>query len=327
MKYPISLKSLRYGAFALLLGCVAIGVAGAWRSSAYKENEKTAMKLKFHARVRDGVGREVKLARKGDRAGRVQAAVNSVADFIAKRSGAQLSGATRNRLAAAEERAQNGAGRLTVSKVSDAINATMFERLSSLSDRDIAQVDETLRGFNAPQMPKKYARDLKLPGGLVFMGTPPEKTVGRLKAVRDQIGTPAGEVFEGMTRKFVGERVKSRAQYLSEAIPEQFGNVWDVTNDKENDTEDGGVTPLQAVLITYSLASDDYLADSEDSLNKDMSKHQENLTKLCGQPYPAPGGHHAYGVNGYLFSSPLDLVFDDQTLNRLLDRLEGRSAS
>ena len=53
-----------------------------------------------------------------------------------------------------------------------------------------------------------------------------------------------------------------------------------------------------------------------------MGSRRESLSKLTGQPYPAPDGHYAYGVNGYLFSSPLDLLLDERTLNSLLDRLE-----
>lgn len=327
MKYLISLKSLRYGAFTLLLACGALVVAGVWRSSAYKANDKTAMKLKFHARVRDGVGREVKLDKRGDSAGQIRAAVESVDNFIAKRSGVRLSASVEDRIGAMEERAQNGAGRLTLNQLSSVINATVLERFSKLSDAEIEYVDESLRGFNAPGMPKKYDRDFHFPGGYVFIGTPREKTVGRLKAVRDQLGTPAGEIFEGMARGFVSKQVQGRAQYLGGAVPEQFGNLWDVVNDKENDTAAGGVTPLQAVLIAYSLVSDDYLEDSEKTLNEGMARHQTSITKLAGQPYPSPAGHYAYGVNGYSFSSPLDLVFDEQVINRLLDRIEERRAS
>ena len=53
-----------------------------------------------------------------------------------------------------------------------------------------------------------------------------------------------------------------------------------------------------------------------------MDAKQKYWAKELGKPFPSPDGQHAYGVNGYLFSSPLDLFFDDQNVNSLLDRIE-----
>jgi hypothetical protein len=327
MKYLTFLKHVRYAVVALALACASIITASAWRSSAVKFSDKAALKQQFHARVRDGIGREVATAKRGDSPGQIRVAVNSVAKFIEKRSGVKLSEATKSRLAAMEEQAQNGTGRrLTTSELGNFINAITLERFSGFSDQEIAYVDDTLRGFNAPDMPKNYNRDFHLPGGTTFIALPSEKTIAQLKAVRDQLGTPVGEVFKGMARKIVRERVQGAAQYLSEAVPEQFGNMWVVSNDRESSAADGGITPLQACLVAYSLVSDDYLSDSEDSLNKSMRRTQASLVELCGK-YPSPAGHRAYGVNGYVFSSPLDLLFDEQTINRLLDRIEERNAS
>ncbi|MDQ1557865.1 MAG: hypothetical protein QOD32_925 [Pyrinomonadaceae bacterium] len=326
-KYISLRRYMRYVVAALVIACAALTVT-AWRSSALKDSDKVASKRQFHARVREGVGREVVLPASGSSFGQVHASVNSVANFIERRSGVQVSGATKNRLAAMEESALNGAQRrFTVSELSDAIAGITLDRLATLSDQDISRVDDRLRGFNAPHLPKNFSRDFKLPGGIVFIGTPPDKTEARLRAVRDQLATPSGDVFRGMTRKFVKERVQNRAQYLSEAIPEKFGNMWDTINDEERSTANGGITPLQAVLITYSLASDDYLSDNEAALEKRMRDAQKSLAKLTGQPYPSPDGHRAYGVNGYIFSSPLDIILDEQLVNRLLDRLEERRSA
>jgi hypothetical protein len=129
-----------------------------------------------------------------------------------------------------------------------------------------------------------------------------------------------------MIGQHVRKRVQSSASYLSEAVPEKFGNMWDVANDREPNAGDGGITPLQATLIAYSLVSDDGLSDGDASLEKRMSKFQSAASRVLEQPYPGPAGHRAFGVNGYLFSSPLDLMFDERVVNRLLDRIEERSA-
>lgn len=327
MKYLTFLKYVRYVAVMLVLACAVIVAASVWRSSAIRYPERGKDKQQFHARIRDGIGREAATTKRGDSPGQIRVAVNSVAKFIEKRSGVKLSEATKSRLAAMEERTQNGAGRrLTTGELGDAINAITLERLSSFSDQDLAYVDDTLRGFNAPDLPKNYNRDFKLPGGTTFIALPSEKTIARLRAVRDQLNNPAGEVFKGMVRKIVRERVQSMAQALSEAVPEQFGNMWDVSNDRESSAADGGITPLQAFLVAYSLASDDYLSDGQDYLNKRMRRHQASLVEICGK-YPSPAGHRAYGVNGYVFSSPLDLIFNEQAVSLLLDRIEGGAAS
>jgi hypothetical protein len=293
-----------------------------WRSSAVKKDEKTEGRRKYHARLRDGVGREVELA-SGDSPAQIRRAVDSMTKFIEKRSGVSVSEATKNRLAALEERVQGGGGRrLTVNAFSAALSATVLERLASLNDDEIAHVDDTLRGFNAPDLPKNYARAFKLPQGYVSIGIPPEKTMGRLKAVRDQLGTPSGEALAGMFTQTVQYHVRGHAQNLAEAVPEKFGNLWDVAGDRESAAADAGFTPLQAFLVAYSLLSNDGLDYSQANLSKWMEMDRKSMTETLGQPYPSPEGHRAYGVNGYLFSSPLDLFFGEQTVNRFLDRVE-----
>jgi hypothetical protein len=53
-----------------------------------------------------------------------------------------------------------------------------------------------------------------------------------------------------------------------------------------------------------------------------MKLKRDDWAEKLGRPFPSPEGHRAYGVNGYIFSSPLDLFFNEQAVNRLLDRIE-----
>lgn len=322
MKHFALLRRLGFAFVASGLLCAAVIALGAWRSSADKKDEKNEGRRKYHARIRDGVGREVELS-SGSSPAQIRRAVNSATKFIEKRSGVRVSEATKNRLAALEERVQSGGGRrLTVNAFSSALSATVLERLASLNDEQIAHVDDTLRGFNAPDLPKNYSRDFKLPQGYMSLGFPPEKTIGRLKAVRDQLSAPTGEALAGMFTQTVQYHVRGHAQNLAEAVPEQFGNLWDVANDRESAVADAGFTPLQAFLVAYSMLSNDGLDYSQANLSKYMNNIRESMTESLGQPFPSPEGHRAYGVNGYRFSSPLDLFFDEQTVNRFLDRVE-----
>lgn len=310
----------------LALGVLGLMVAALsmWRSSALKTDKQAEEKRQFHARIRDGVGREVQFASPGDPSGVVRSSVNSVDNFIFKRSGVRLSGATKTRLAEMEELTLSGSTRrLSISELDQVLTDTAFERLGRLTDEEVLHVDDTLRGFKAPDLPKRYTRRaINLPGQSVLISS--ERFMDQLKAMRDQTNTPLGEVLKAATHREVQKNVHRQVRDLSEAVPEKFIGAWDTPNDREGDT---GVTPLQAVLIAYSVASSDLLIDSEANLTKRMKGNQVGLTRINGEKYPSPEGHLAYGVNGYITSTPLDLVFDEQTINRLLDHIQERSAS
>jgi hypothetical protein len=295
-----------------------------WRSSALQADKRAEEQREFEARVRDGVGREVQFASPGDPSGIVRASVNSVDNFIFKRSGVKLSGATKTRLAEMEQRTLNGeAKRLTISELNDVLTATAFERLETLTDEEILHIDDTLRGFNAPDLPSRLKRrDILLPGRVV--GISKDKFVDQLKAIREQTNTPLGDVLKGATHRAIEDIVQRRASDLSEAVPEKFGGAWDVAGNREGRT---GVTPVQALLITYSVVTTDFLSYSEANLDKYMKGLQKARTERWGENYPSPEGHRAFGVNGYLVSTPLDLIFDERTVNRMLDHIQERSAS
>lgn len=109
MKYPPLLWQARRASVALVLICAAVTAAAVWRSSASKENGRATDKKQFHARIRGGVGREVRLSR-GDAPGQARASVNSAAEFIRNRSGLSLSAAVKDRLTALEEGVRRGGG-------------------------------------------------------------------------------------------------------------------------------------------------------------------------------------------------------------------------
>jgi hypothetical protein len=329
LKHPAFLRRTGYTLVALGLFCAAVLGTSAWRQSRNvgalapsSQEEKAEARRKYNALVRDGVGREVDLMC-GSSPTQIRAAVNSVTKFVETRSGVSLGEATKERLAVLEAKVQSGAGRrLTLDAFSAALSATVLERYSSLTDEELAQMDKTLRGFSAPDMPENFDHSFKLPEGFVSIGNTPEKNIGRLKVLRDQLNTPARDAWADMFREKVLYNVRGKAQNLAEAVPEQFGNLWDAANGRESSDSAAGFTPLQAFLFAYSLVSDDGLDYGHANLRKSMDAKQKYWAKKLGQPFPSPDGQHAYGVNGYMFSSPLDLFFDDQNVNRLLDRIE-----
>lgn len=323
------LRRTCYTLVALGLFCAGVLGTSAWRQSRNvrgpapsSQEEKAEAHRKFNARVRDGVGREVKLA-SGSSPAEIRVAVDSVTKFVEARSGLSLSEATKERLSALEGKVQSGnSRRLTLNTFSAALAATLLDRFSSLTDEEIAQMDKTLRGFSAPDMPENFDGAFKLPQGFMSIGITPEKNIGRLKGMRDQLNTPARDVWAHMLHEKVLYYVRGKAENLSEAVPEQFGNLWDAPNGRERSDTAAGFTPLQAFLFAYSLVSDDRLEYRQANLRKSMEAKQKYWAKELGQPFPSPADRHAYGVNGYLFSSPLNLFFDEQNVHRLLDRIE-----
>jgi hypothetical protein len=283
-------------------------------TSAIRRNKDAESKQAFHKRLRNGVGREVRLTKTGDGPDNVQAAVNSLARFIHIRSGIRLGRQTKAKLTDLEKRTLSGEYRLiTVDELSDAISRTATERIANLSDEEINYAAECLRGFNAPDLPESFRRarnKVRLRASKVDELTP-DQFVEQVKALR-RADEASRSIFKGATKNIIAGQIKGRKQYLGEALPEQFG------------TTNGGITPLQALLITYSVASDDLLTDSEEDLHKRMRSLQEGITRLKGEPFPSPEGHSAYGPNGYVFSTPLDLALDEQTLSLLLDHIAER---
>jgi hypothetical protein len=329
LKHPSLLRRTGYTLLALVLLCAGVLGASAWHHSRYtrdltplSQEEKTQARRSYNARVRDGVGTEVELTH-GSSASQIRGAVNSVTNFVKTRSGFSLDETTKERLATLEWKVQNGNGRrLTLDTFSAALSQILLERFSSLTDEEIAQMDEALRGFSAPDMPQNFDRSFRLPQGFVSIGIPPEKNVGRLKGMRDELSTPARDSWNNKLREKVLYYVRGKAQSLAEAVPEQFGNLWDTTNGTETSGNTAGFTPLQAFVFAYSLVSDDRLDYSQANLRKSMEAKQKYWEKELRQPFPSPDNHRAYGLNGYLFSSPLDLFLDGRSINRLLDEFE-----
>jgi hypothetical protein len=315
--------------FMLALGVLGLLITGVsmWRSSALKAEKQAEATRRFYERIRDGVGREVQFASPGEPSGKIRDSVNSVDQFIFKRSGVKLSGDAKNRLSEMEYRALNGTNqRITVSELSDILSAIAFERLSTLSDQEISHIDDSLRGLNDPQLPESFQRGrkshIKLRASKISILNS-EQFVEQVKAIKHQVGTPAGLVFYGMARNTITAEVKEKTRLFAEVTPEKFPLIWDLSNDSEATP---GMTPLQAVLLTYSVASDDHLADSETNLKKYMTALQRARVAKLGQ-FPTEEGRFAFGVYGFIYSSPIDLVFDEATMTSLLNRIEERMAS
>ena len=208
------------------------------------------------------------------------------------------------------------ARRIRPDEFSAILTETLIERIHNLDDAEIARATEALCGFDAPDLPsgvKATRKYVKLRASETGSMSAPS-FAAQAKNYRDRTFVPLLLVpLMVLAREAVDREVQKRVNSLSEALPAVWGRA-----------QSDGLTPLQAYLITYSVASDDYLWHSQANLQISMKSTEQAMTNSQGH-YPASAGRHAYGVNGYLYSTPLDLILDQRTTTRLLDRLEQRS--
>ena len=317
MKYLSYLKRGWPMALMIALACAAsIGLSIKYTGAI--PNDRDGGFEKFKATVRDGIGSEVQFAKPGDDVKNVRASVESAVQFMRRRSGVDLRGQTKTRLADMEASTLAGTSHpVTPDELSEIIALTALERISVASDDEISRAAETLKGFDAPDLPDSFRRGrthVQLRASIESNETP-EQFISQVKAIRDADPVIKYSVLKLAATHMAANEIQSCTRNLSEAVPEQFGST------------STGLTPLQAVLISYSIVSEDRLAYSSLNLQKRMEFLQAAITKTIGQPYPSPDGRLAYGPNGYIVSTPLDIVFDEQTVNILLNHIAERSVS
>lgn len=294
-------------AVALVTFCaVFVGITKwrtlAVRSSAAEAHQASASdaKRKFHERLGRGVGK-IRLPKSGDSSENVQASVDATADFIFERSNLKMSTETKRRLTKAENETLKGkTSRLSLDELTDTLTETVVERAKIVSDREIDQAANTFQTTSSGEVISRA--DGK------WGPVTKDEFVQQMKSARDwaQRGDTA---LRQAVRPLVAEEVRTRADDLSEALPDQFGRI-----------KEEGVTPVQAALITYSVAADDPLDGSSSDTADQIVKHRIETRQVKGGKRDS---HKPYGVRGGLFSSPAHLLLDTGATKRLLDKYEG----
>lgn len=305
MRYTLSPQRLRVFTVMLLHVCMIIAAMKICVPAIAQNDQRDEAKKQFYAQLRNGVGQEVKFALAGASLEDTRRSVESLSSFIQVRSSAELSGQLKTRLAKLEQCTLNDqSNRLSIDDLTDVLALTAQNILNTLDEQEIHYAAEMLRDggdygnyviLRANGAGRQRASDFE----------------NRVKALRSQ-SRQNGQV-NSKVRSIVRNEVADRVHFLGEALPEQFGNVQKI-----------GITPVQAILIAYSIASDDLLLFSRDALQKQLELTHEQLATL-GDTSPRKS-EKAYGVKGERFSTPLDLAFNPSSLDKLLDRLESKSA-
>jgi hypothetical protein len=341
---------LRLIIIGLIAASGAVIVVGRTVVTSSRVAQQRAMIERARASLRAGIGSEVRFASAGARGEDVRASLDSMAEFIRYRSGLALDDEVKGRLAHMEERVLNGNGRrITVGELGGLFTTILVERLHDCTDSeieraadDLTNINRPLQGFDRRTEKKNYldkpndaqshvARSIEGDGSdpsgtaadlqrivMRFNGQGEmtrEAFILKAKNLRDRFRSPLQQVaLVGITRQMITQAVRNRVESLGAALPEQ----WAVA-------QTDGLTPSQAFLIAYSTLSDDALGHSSEALRNLGAQLTQTWKAATGEAI-SYDGRMPYGTGGYLFSSPLDLAFDQRTISRLLKLLDERSA-
>jgi hypothetical protein len=305
MKVLQHFKTNRYYSICLVIFAAAALVSVGLLASASKNRnqDKTLTRSeikKIHdSQLRDGIGQEIKWNHSNEE--KLSESVDSIADFVAYRSGLILSDQVRKDLIRLQHDAVKGKKRaLLVDELADVLTEASLRRLSKATDQDIQHAANTLNrdgyGINLRANGRGHASYSNF--------------IEQAKAMRD-LSRAGDPTLRNTVNSIMVAEIKERVENYGRALPDKFGKA-----DKQ------GVTPLQAFLITYSIVADDPLTFSRATL----SGHLEQAAwALKAKGYSVPKPDKAFGNRGFIFSSPLDLVMDETTTRDLLNRISERS--
>ena len=270
------------------------------RSATTQSNEA---REKFKNDVRDGLA-EIGLPMNPIET-EIDAAGDRLADFVEYRSGVKISKANLARLKELEFNFRSTNKGVSVRELSQHLTRIAVDRIPKLKDDEIVFIAENLKGFYFPEIPEGFKKGRETitlrADGRGWMNE--DIFVKELKTLRD---SGVGAVMRQIFAYELGREVTNKVQFLAEVEPSRFG------------AGDSALSPMEALLVVYSLAAEDPLAHGQKGLKDRMIKHQEVFTRHTGVKWPDPNLHRAYGTNGYIRPSPVELLLDDATVTEIL---------
>lgn len=279
-----------------------------WKIPTYgTTNEEQSKQL-----IRDALS-EINLAKTNDTTAIITASDN-LTNFIYYRAGVQLSESNKLALRNSEQTARTQAKRITKDDLAQILADIALTKLSNLTDSQLSNATETLRGFDAPDLPASF-----------------QSSRGWVSLRSSGAGTMTPTEFTNQANSIRGSNANSRvgSSLVTNSIASEISKKVDVIRDASPDFFDNtksDMTPMQAVLISYAVVADDNLAENQSQLTQNMQALCQKITQINnGQLYPSPQGHRAYGPNGYIYSSPTDLLMDEAAVNSLIAKIQERS--
>ena len=228
------------------------------------------------------------------------AACDRLNSFMSYRSGVGLSATN---LATLKRMQANGnPKKISQAQLVTALTTASMERLQNATNAEIQSASQTLRGYTASDLATDQLPDDNVTlraDGSGYMTT--SAFVSQAQAAQSQANT--GSVYLSTA---INNRLTSDVQ----------GRMADLSN--AGIATRSGISPLVAMMVVYSIAADDPLAYNQTGLTARMSAKQSLMATAFNEPYGSPAGKKAFGTNGYLYSSPVDLLLNDATTARVL---------
>ena len=290
-------------AIALLAAFVLVGGAAVWHASKLPAEASSEDKQEMQKRLRKGVWSEVRFASAAADPQQIDESVRSADEFIYWRSGLRMSDETKKRLAKAESDVLKGKAQpITLGELTDSLTTAVVDRLATMTDEEIEHAADVSSDVNGEVRSRADGR-----WGVLTK----KELIEQAKSGREWSQRGDSALLAGL-RTMIDEEVGDRALKLGAALPEQFGQAGA-----------RGVTPTQALLIAYSVAADDPLADSRGDIEQTIvqkridariTREQKKAQKhQSGRPYGARGTIHP--------SAPYFFLKDG--VDKLLNRSEG----
>lgn len=299
--------------FALLISGVFL-----WKTTA---TSGTTDDEQFHQEMRNALA-EINFSN-GNNLVAVNTTTSNLANFIYYRSGIQINQSNKNLLNQSEQNALDHSKRINKYQLAQILTDVAYEKLVTLSDADINSMAENLSGFYAPNMlpvfqdGRRFVR-LRANGE----GTmEPNSFISRLKSIRNNLITVSPKAENGLltdvTRSAFTNRLESEITNCANSLTGAEANFF-------GGSANNDMTPAQAMLITYAVATDDMLMGNQNELQQKMTEFQQTISQYWGASYPSPQGQRAYGVNGYIYSTPVNIILDDNATARILNLIQER---
>ena len=288
-------------AIATVLPFLVLGGIAIWQASRQPAEASSEDKQHLQNQLRRGIGSEVRFASRPEQA---EEAVASAASFIRGRSGLKLSDELKKKLAKAESDVLSGKSTyITVNELTDDMTTAVVDRLATLTDEEIQQATDASADTNGEIRSRADARW----GVMSRKDLIQQAKAGREWSRRGDSGLQIG------LRSMIEGEVNDRVSTLSTHLPEQFGNA-----------NSQGLTPTQALVIAYSVATDDPLTNSRSDIAQMlMQKRMDDGVTRAQQKAQKNGSTLPYGPNGFLHPSGLHVFFTRDSVDQLLNLNEG----
>lgn len=303
MRLIRGLRRSRSMVIVLAAAFVLVGGVIFWHASRLPAKAFSENKQELKERLRKGVGSEVHFASAASRPEQVDEAVGSAADFIYWRSGLRMTDETRKSLAKAENDVLKGkAKRISLGELTDDLTSSVVERLATATDTEIEQAADASADENGEVRSRADGR-----WGVLTKG----ELIRQAQSAREW-SMQGDSALPTALRPMIEGEVNDRASALAVALPEQFGQA-----------ATQGVTPTQALLIAYSVGSDDPLADSRGDIEQALVEKRMEARQTREQKKAQKNvSGHPYGAHGSLHPSATSL-FLKTAMGKLLNRAEG----